>query len=139
MLYSGPYTILNKDYSTNPFIEVKRKVKVSVLLSDQRKRMVIPSVANCDRFYALPIIHTPALVFLPIVFNIGNGSYKLARFLSQSLAHLTCNNLYTVINSYDFVGKLKLFPLTVLCFLLILNFLLLMFQFKGRWIAWKKG
>ena len=38
---------------------------------------------------------------------LKSTSYKLARFLSQSLAHLTCNNLYTVKHSYDFVDKLK--------------------------------
>ena len=52
--------------------------------------MVIPSVANCARFYALLKIH------------------KLALFLSESQAHLICNNLYTVKNSFDFVGKVKL-------------------------------
>ena len=35
--------------------------------------------------------------------------------------------------------NLNLFlPLTVLCFLLMLNLFLLMLQFKGRWIAWKR-
>ena len=50
MRNSGPYIILNKDPSTNHLIEVKRHVKNSVLLSDQTKCMVIPSVANCARF-----------------------------------------------------------------------------------------
>ena len=59
MLNLGPYTILNKDLSTYHLMEVKRNVKASVLLSDQTKRMVIPSVANCVRFYALPKIHKP--------------------------------------------------------------------------------
>ena len=53
----------------------------------------------------------PTLAFIPIVSKVGTAFYKLARFLSQSLAHLTSNNLYTVKNSYDSVGKLKLiFP-----------------------------
>ena len=109
MLNSANYTILNKDPSTNHVIEVKRHVYNYVLLSDQTKRMVISSVANCARFYALPKIHKPALAFRPIVSNIGIASCKFARFLSQSLAHLACNNLYTVKkNSYDFVDKLKL-------------------------------
>ena len=72
------------------------------------KRMVFPSVANCARFYALPKTHKPTLTFRPIVSNVGIAFYKLASFLSQSVAHLTCNNLYTVKNSYDFVDKLKL-------------------------------
>ena len=69
--------------------------------------MAIPSVANCARFFALPKIHKPNLAFRPIVSNVGTASYKLARFLSQSLAHLTCNDFYPVKNSYDFVDKLK--------------------------------
>ena len=108
MLNSGPYAILNKDPSTNYLIEVKRNVKASVLLSDQTKHIVIPSFANCARFYALPKIHKPTLTFRPIVSNVGTASYKLVRFLSQSLAHLNCNNLYTVKNSYDLVDHLKL-------------------------------
>ena len=100
MLNSGPYTILNKDPSTNHLIEVKRNVKNSVLLNDQTKRMVIPSVANCARFYALPKIHKLTLAFRPIVYNVGTASCKLARFLSQSLDHLTCNNPYAVKNSF---------------------------------------
>ena len=88
MLNSGSYIILNKDPSTNHLTEVKRNVKASVL-SDQTKRTVIPSVVNCARFYALPKIHKPSLTFRPIVSNVGTASYKLARFLSQSLAHLT--------------------------------------------------
>ena len=70
--------------------------------------MVIPSVTNCARFYALPKIHKHTLAFHLIVSNIDTASYKLAHFLSQSLTHLTCNNLHTVKNSYDFVDKLKL-------------------------------
>ena len=70
--------------------------------------MVIPSLANCARFYALPKIHKPTLAFRPIVFNVVPASYKLASFLAQSLAHLTCNNLYTMKKSYDFVDKQKL-------------------------------
>ena len=65
--------------------------------------MVIPSLANCARFYALPKIHKPSLSFHPIVSNVGTASYKLARFQSQSLAHLTCNNHYTVKNFSYFV------------------------------------
>ena len=78
MLNSGPYNILNKDPSTNHLIEVKYNVKNSVLFNDQTKRVVI------------------------------TVSYKLAHFLSQSVAHLTYNNFYTVKNSYDFVDKLKI-------------------------------
>ena len=58
--------------------------------------MVIPSVPKCARFYALPKIHKPTLAFRPIVSNVGTASYKFSHLLSQSLAHLTCNNLYTV-------------------------------------------
>ena len=43
MLNSGPYTILNKDLSTDHLKKVKYNVKSSVLLSDQTKSMVIPS------------------------------------------------------------------------------------------------
>ena len=77
MLNSGPYTILNKDPST------KHNVKNSVLLNDQMKLIVIPSVINCTRFYALPKIHKPTLAFSPIVSNVGTASYKLPHFLSQ--------------------------------------------------------
>ena len=93
ILNSGPYTILNKDPSTKHLIEVKRNVKNSVFHKDQTKCMVIPSVANCARFCAHPKIHKPTLDFCPIVSNVGTASYKLAHFLSQFLAHLTCNNL----------------------------------------------
>ena len=107
MLNSRPYTILNKDPSTKHLIEVKRNVKNSVFLKDQTKCMVIPSVANCAIFCARPKIHKPTLDFRPIVSNVGTASYKLACFLSQYLVHLTCNSLYTVKISYNFVYKLK--------------------------------
>ena len=45
--------------------------------------------------------------FLPIVSKIVTATKKLACFLLQPLAHLTCNIVYTVKNSYDFVNKLK--------------------------------
>ena len=70
--------------------------------------MLFPFLANCARFYDLPKSHKPNLAFRPIVSNVGTASYKLARFLAHSLAHLTCNNIYTVKSSYDFVDKLKL-------------------------------
>ena len=82
--------------------------------------MVIPSVANCAKFYAFPKIHKPTLAFRPIVSEVGTASYKPALFLSQFLAHLNSNNLYIVKNTYDFVENLNLFlPLTILCFLLV--------------------
>ena len=108
MLNSGPYIILNKDPSPKYLIEVKLNVKNSVVLNDQTKRMVILSIANCARFYTLPKIHIPTLPFHRNFFIVGTDSYKFVRFLSQSLAHLTCSRLYTVENSYDFVDKLKL-------------------------------
>ena len=86
MLNSDLYTILNKDPSTNHLIVVKLHVKNSVL-SDQTKCMVIPTVANCARFYALPKIHKPILAFCLIVSNVVTASYKLVCFLSQFLAH----------------------------------------------------
>ena len=76
--------------------------------SDQPKHMVIPSVVNCARQYVLIKIHKPTFVFCLIVSNISSASYKFAHFLSQSLAHLTCNKLYIVKTSYNFVDKLKL-------------------------------
>ena len=82
MLSSGPFTILNKSPSTNHLIEVQRHVKNTVLLSDQTKRMVIPSIANCARLLALSKIHKPTLAFRPNVSNFGTASYKLAPFLS---------------------------------------------------------
>ena len=69
--------------------------------------MVIPSVADCVRIYGFPIIHKLTLAFRPIVSNVGTASYNLTCFLAHSLAHLTCNNIYTVKNSYGFVDKLK--------------------------------
>ena len=53
------------------------------------KHTAIPSTAKCTRFYALPKIHKPTFAFRPIISNVGTASYKLARFLPQSLAHLT--------------------------------------------------
>ena len=70
--------------------------------------MAIPSVANWARFYALSKIHKPTLSFRQIVSNVDTAPYKLNHFLSNSLAHMTSNNLFTVKNSYDFVDKLKL-------------------------------
>ena len=81
MVNFDPYTILNKDPSTSHLIEVIRNLKNSVLFSDQTKLMVIPSVANCARFYALLKIHKLAVDFRPIVSNVRTASYKLARFL----------------------------------------------------------
>ena len=101
--------------------------------------MVISSVANCAKFYALPKIHKPTLASRPIVPNVSTSSYKLSHFLSQFLAHFTCNNLCTVKNSYDFVDKLKLISLLNYTLLsLDAKSVLLVFEFKGRWFAWKR-
>ena len=50
--------------------------------------MVIPYVSDWTGFYVLPKLHKPTLTFHPIVSKVATASYKLARFLSQSLAHL---------------------------------------------------
>ena len=63
------------------FNEVKRNVKKFFILIDQMKGMVIPSTENYSRFE----IHKTTFVFSRIVSNFGTASYKLARFLSQSL------------------------------------------------------
>ena len=75
MVNSGPYTILYKNSSTNHLIEVKRNIKISVLLSDRPKRMVITSVSNCARFYAPPKICKPILTVHPIASNVSTASY----------------------------------------------------------------
>ena len=79
------------------------------------------------RFYALFKIHNLTLASRPIISNVETSSHKLARFLSQSLAHLTCNNLYTMKNSCEFVDKLKLISPP--------NYTML----SLNWIAWKKS
>ena len=61
--------------------------------------MAISSIANCARFYSLPEVPKFTISFCSIVSNAVTAFYKLACFLSQSLAHLTYNNLYTVKNS----------------------------------------
>ena len=107
MLNSGLYIILNKGSSTNHLKEIKRSVKNSVLLSEQTKRIIIPSIANRARFYAVPKIHKTTFAFRPVVSNFDTTFYKLARFLSRSFAHLTCKKLYIVKNSYNFVDRHK--------------------------------
>ena len=84
IINSGPYTIFNDDPSTFHLIEIKRNIKNSVLLSHQTKRMVIPFVANCARFYALPKTHKPIFAFHPNVFNVSTASYRLALSASVS-------------------------------------------------------
>ena len=69
--------------------------------------MIIPSIESYSRSYALLKTHKHILAFHPIAFNIGTDSYKLAWFFLQSVAHLTCNNLYTMKNFYDSEDKLK--------------------------------
>ena len=68
-------------------------LKIFLVLSDQTKCKVIPSVVNRGKFYALPKIHKSTLAFHLIVSNVGTSPYTFARFLSQSLAPLTCNKL----------------------------------------------
>ena len=92
-------------------------------------------VIGNEQVQAVPTLGTigSTLAFRPIVSNIGTASYKLARFLSRFLAHLTCNNLYTVKNSYDFMDKLKLISLSNYAMLsLDVKSHFLMLQFKGR-------
>ena len=91
------------------------------------KHMIIPSVANCVRFYALPKIHKPILTFRPFISNIDTDSYESVRFFLQSLAHLTSSNFYLV-KTYDFIDKtIRIFYSNYICFLFALNFSLLTF------------
>ena len=60
--------------------------------------MVIPSIADCGKFYGLPKIPKPTLAYHLIVSNISIAFYKLADFLLQSLTHLTYTNIYTLKN-----------------------------------------
>ena len=109
MLNSDPYTIPKKDSFIDLFKKAKCTVKKSVILSDHTKHMVIHSVANCGIFCALSEIHKPTLCIL--LFHNSTISFKLVCFLFQSAIHLTCNNFYTVKNSYDFVDKVQhIFP-----------------------------
>ena len=56
----------------------------------------------------LPKIHKCTLPFYSIVSNIGTAFYNLAHFLSQSLSHLTSNNLYMDKYCYDFADQQKM-------------------------------
>ena len=63
--------------------------------------MVIPSVsAVVDSMFFLKFINLRMLSNLII-----SNHYQFSHFCLQSLAHLNSYNLYTVKNSYDFVGK----------------------------------
>ncbi|XP_054710410.1 uncharacterized protein LOC129220094, partial [Uloborus diversus] len=73
------------------------------------KRSVIPSTANCARFYALPKVHKAGIPFRPIVSNIGTASYKLAKYLVSVFSPLRSQNLFTVKHSTEFVEKIPNF------------------------------
>ena len=88
MLKSGPYTIVTKDPSTNYLKEVKHNVKNSVLLSDQTKPIVIPSIANYARFYTFLKIHKPAFAFHPL-------------FVTSTLLLINCSFPIAVSSSLD--------------------------------------
>ena len=63
------------------------KVNLILKINEQTKCMIIPSIAICARFYALP-----TLAFHPVLSNIGTTFYELARFLSlcNSLTYSHC-------------------------------------------------
>ena len=53
---------------------VQRYIYSSVILQDQMKKMIISSIANCARFYALPKTHKSTVVSHPIISNISTVS-----------------------------------------------------------------
>ena len=102
--------------------------------------MVIPSTTKCARFYAIPKIRKPNLAFGPIVSDVGTASYKLFHFLSQSLDHLTCNKLYSVKNSYDYVDKYKFIsPSNFTMLFLDVNTLFTNVLIQGKLYCLEKG
>lgn len=76
------------------------------ILNEHTKRILIPSIDNCTRFYALTKIEKPNLAFPPTVFNIDTVSYKIAGFLSQCLFHVTSKKFYSVRSFFEFMDKL---------------------------------
>ena len=64
MLNSSSSTILSKNPPNNHLIEVKRNVKISVLLNAQVK---LACHSFCTRFYTLPKIHKLTRDFRPTV------------------------------------------------------------------------
>ncbi|XP_042202209.1 uncharacterized protein LOC121852182, partial [Callorhinchus milii] len=89
--------IMDKDSYNNKILD----------LNDGTNVPLKPSAARPPRLYGLPKIHKEGTPLRPIVSTINSPTYKLARFLSDTLLPFTGKTSSAVLNSTQLVSMVK--------------------------------
>ena len=123
---SKPSTILWKKRTiVNAYLRTKRNV-CSFFLLPLRQNL----------FYSW---NNLLFLFALLCLTLAVLRIKFAHFFKQSLAHTTCSNPWKTFRALDKLKHVSISKYTMLCFLLMQNLSLSMFQFKGHWIVLKRG
>ncbi|XP_061404410.1 uncharacterized protein LOC133340310 isoform X1 [Lethenteron reissneri] len=104
----GSYTKINRDPTNCLATKNNNIITKSTSLIDQIKQSSLKSsTARPPRFYGLPKIHQIGTPLRPIVSTINSPTYKLARFLSETLLPFTGKSTSAVLNSAHLVSLIK--------------------------------
>ncbi|XP_013380543.1 uncharacterized protein LOC106151709 [Lingula anatina] len=98
----------------DPTAAYKRKLTKCLLrlqkegkLSRSQYAQLYPTAETPPKLYGLPKIHKEGTPLRPIVSSIGSITYQTAKFLAKILNPLVGKSCHHVLNSKDFVDKVK--------------------------------
>jgi hypothetical protein len=100
------YQKLKKDPTSKLERQVKELIKSSSIPQEDQRRL-LPSASKPPRFYGLPKIHKEGVPLRPIVSQIGAPTYRLSKYLAQSLQQFVGQSPSCVKNSDHFIDILK--------------------------------
>ena len=100
--------------SSNPTPKIEKEIQLECQRLLKTKRItkeiynyLTPSNCRTPRFYGLPKIHKPNMPLRPIVDFRHSPTYNLAKYLSNLLKKLTIEHPSSLVNSYQFIEKIK--------------------------------
>ncbi|XP_046398173.1 uncharacterized protein LOC124164978 [Ischnura elegans] len=102
-------TIYNK-LQKNPMAKAERETRAMIKRSSiptEEQRWLITSAPKPPRLYGLPKLHKEGVPLRPIVSQIDAPTYRLAKYLAQTLQDCVGNTSSYVKNSAHFVNMIK--------------------------------
>ncbi|XP_042202463.1 uncharacterized protein LOC121852562 [Callorhinchus milii] len=100
---------MDVSYASEGYINLRNSIITSStsLIEPSKRPSLKPSAARPPRLYGLPKIHKEGTPLRPIVSMINSPTYKLARFLSDTLLPFTGKTSSAVLNSTQLVSMVK--------------------------------
>ena len=107
LLQDPSYRKLNKDPTSLFTRKINKAIKDREMIPDGKKWFLSKSTYLPPRIYGLPKIHKPGVPLRPIVSAIGSPTHALAGYLAKQLRGCVGKSPHHILNSVDFINKLK--------------------------------